>query len=100
MYLLATKLLADSYYYIGETKAAEEVYRHAINFVRELDFSNVRTLHYIHPNENLSDTVCELAEPYILAEQEKSVKLAKPYDTVELLLTGDEIMEVLENDEE
>lgn len=100
LYLLATKLLADSYYYIGETKAAEEVYRHAKNFVRELDFSNVRTLQYIHPNEDLSDTVCELAVPYILAEQAKSVELAKPYDTVELLLTGDEIMEVLENGEE
>lgn len=100
LYLLATKLLADSYYYIGETKAAEKAYKDAIIFVRSLDFTKVKTLQYIHPNEDLSDTVCELAEPYILTEQAKSIEIAKPYDTIELSLTGDEIMEVLENGEE
>ncbi len=99
LYLWATKLLADSYYYIGETKAAEKAYKDAICYVQSLDFTKVKTLQYIHPNEDLSDTVCELAEPYILNEQAKSIELAKPYDTVELLLAGDEIMEVLENDE-
>ena len=100
LYLWATKLLADSYYYIGETRAAEKAYKDAIAFVRSLDFTNVKTLQYIHPKEDLSDTVCELAVPYVLTEQAKSVELAKPYDTVELLLTGDEIKEAFENGEE
>lgn len=99
LYLLASKLLADAYYYLGETRAAEKSYEDAIAFVRTLDFSNVKTLQYIHPNEDLSDTVCELAEPYLLNERAKSIELAKPYDTVELLLTDNEIMEVLENGE-
>ena len=60
----------------------------------------MKTLQYIHPKEDLSDTVCELAVPYVLTEQAKSVELAKPYDTVELLLTGDEIKEAFENGEE
>lgn len=100
LYLWATKLLADSYYYIGESKAAEKTYRDAIAFARSLDFTNVKTLRYIHPKEDMSDTICKLAEQYILTEQAKSIELAKPYDTVELSLTGDEIMEVLGNGEE
>ena len=79
MYLWATKLLADSYYYIGETRAAEKAYKDAIALVRSLDFTNVKTLQYIRPKEDLSDTVCELAVPYVLTEQAKSVELAKPY---------------------
>ena len=39
LYLLATKLLADSYYYLGETKAAEKTYRDALTFVKSLDFT-------------------------------------------------------------
>ena len=97
LYLLATKLLADSYYYLGETKAAEKTYRDALTFVKSLDFTNVKTLRNIHPREDMSDTICSMAEPYVLNERDKSIQLAKPYNTVEILITGDEILEVLDN---
>ena len=100
LYLRATELLADSYYYIGENKAAQKTYEDAIQFARSLDFNKVKTLNYIHPEENFSDTVCEMAEQYVLREQAKSNELMRPYDTVELLLTGDEIVEALENGKE
>ena len=100
LYLWATKLLADSYYFCGETKAAEKAYKDAIDFIASLDFSNVRSLQNIHPEEDFTDTICFKAVPYILTEQAKSLQFAKPYDTVELLLSGDEIVEVLENGKE
>lgn len=100
LYLWATKLLADSYYYIDEPKAAEKAYRDAINFVNALDFSNVKTLKNIHPNEDLRDTICYNAEPYVLTEKKKSIELAKPYDSIEIFISGDDIVEVLENGEE
>lgn len=97
LYLWATKLLADSYYYCGEEKAAEKAYKDAISLIQSLDFSNVKSLKYIHPHEDFSETVCEKAVQYVLTEQENSIQLAKPYDTIELLMSGDEIMEVLDN---
>ena len=100
LYLLATQLLADSYYYIGESKAAEKAYKDAISFIKELDFTKVKTIQYIHPKEDFSDTVCEKAVPYVLSEQEKSLEHAKPYETVELILSGDDIVEALENGKE
>ena len=97
LYLWATKLLADSYYYCDEAKAAEKAYKDAISFIGSLDFSNIQTLQNLHPNEDFSDTICFKAVPYILAEQEKSLQMAKPYDTIELILTENEIMEALAN---
>ena len=99
LYLMATRLLADSYYFIHEEKAAEKTYQDAIDLIGSLDFTKVKTLQNIHPHEDFSDTVCEMAESYVLAEQEKSVELAKPYDTVELLINGDDIVEVLKSGE-
>ena len=63
--------------------------------MKSLDFTKVKTLKNIHPRMDFSDTICEKAVQYVLIEQEKSVQLAKPYDTIELILSGDEIMEVL-----
>ena len=95
LYLWATKLLAESYYYCGEEKAAEKAYKDSITLLKSLDFTKVKTLKNIHPRMDFSDTICEKAVQYVLIEQEKSVQLAKPYDTIELILSGDEIMEVL-----
>lgn len=100
LYLLATRLLADSYYYCGEPKAAEKAYNDAIAFIQALDFSNVKTLQYIHRKEDFSDTICDKSVSYVITEQEQSKLLAEPYNMVELKLTGDIIMEVLENGEE
>ncbi len=100
LYLLATQLLADSYNYCDESKAAEKAYKDAVSFIQSLDFTNVKTLQNIHRKEDFSDTICEKAVPYILTEQKHSEALAKPYDTIELKMTGDIIMEVLENGEE
>ena len=100
LYLYATKLLADSYFYCGEKKAAEKAYQDAIDLISGLDFCKVKSLKYIHPHTDFSDSVCELAVPFVLAEQEKSVEMAKPYDTIEMLINGDDIVEVLEDGEE
>lgn len=99
LYLLSTRLLAESYYYCGEAKAAEKAYQDAVDLIRTLDFSKVKTLHNIHPHEDFSDSICELAEPYVLSEQEECRELAKSYDSIELLISGDYLMEVLADGE-
>ena len=97
LYLLSTRLLAESYYYCGEVKAAEKTYQDAFELIKSLNFANVKTLQNIHPNEDFSDSICELAEPYVLSEQEECRELAKPYDSIELLVSGDSLLEVLED---
>ena len=100
MYLWATKLLADSYYYSREETAAEKTYKDAVEFIASLDFSKVRTIQNIHPKEDFSDTLCVKASRYVLAEQVKSKETAKPFDSIELSLDSEELLEELKNGEE
>lgn len=95
LYLAATRLLADSYLYCGERAAAENAYAGGIAFLRDLDFARVRTLRYTHPEDDFSDSLCERAVEYMESERTLSLETARPYDTIELTVTGEQIVQAL-----
>ena len=91
LYLVATQLLAESYLYCGEKNAAEKAYADGIAFLEGLDFGRVKTLQYIHPEDDFSDTICEQAAPYMESARTISLESARPYDVIELAVTGEQI---------
>lgn len=99
-YLKATQLLAASYAAVGDNEQAEHVYRSAIEFLQKLDFSKLQTLRYIHPEEQIRDTFCYHATEYVESEKVICLDEAKQYDYITLSVTGDELLEVLNNGRE
>ena len=91
-YLVATQLLAESHLYCGEWSTAEKVYAQGIDFLSGLDFRNVKSLQYIHPEDDFTDTICEQAVPYMQSAKTISLESARPYDYIELEVTGEQIL--------
>ena len=95
LYLLATKLIAESYIVCGQTEQAERELQRAEMEMEGIDFSAVKTLKYIHPDD--SDMLYYHAADYIAAEREDILSVAQEYDTISLKISGAKLLEVLEN---
>ncbi len=95
LYLLATKLIAESYIVCGQTEQAERELQRAEMEMEGIDFSAVKTLKYIHPDD--SDMLYYHAADYIAAEREDILSVAQEYDTISLKISGEKLLEVLGN---
>ncbi len=100
LYLKATQLLSFSYAVCGDMEQAKDVYETAKSFLESLDFSKLQTLRYIHPESVVRDTIAYCATEYVETDCTMCLEQAKPYDYVTISVSGDELMEVLENGRE
>ena len=96
-YLAATKLLAASYVMTGNTQTAKETFRLSEKVIRDIDFSKVETISYLH--KGLTDMFYTAPTDYISSERDVCLEEAKSYDYVALEVSGEELLEVLGNGE-
>lgn len=95
LYLQAAKLIATSYAIGGDLKTAEQSFRLAIQYTRSIDFGKVKSIGYRY--KDTSDMFFNKSVEYIETEQNLCVEQAKNYDFVTLEVSGEKLLEVLEN---
>ena len=95
LYLQSTKLIAASYAICGDLKTAEESFKIGEQFMRTIDFSKVKTIGYQH--KSASDMFYSAPAEYIEAERMICLDQAKNYDYVALEVSGEKLLEVLDN---
>ena len=96
LYLQSTKLIAASYTICGNIKTAEDTFRIAEQFMREIDFKKVKTIESIH-HDDLSDMFFYHSVEHLSAEKAICLEEAKNFDYVALEVSGEKILEVLNN---
>lgn len=98
LYLQATNLLATSYALCGNPETAEQTYSISESELEAIDFSKVETISYEY--SELKDMFYSDPVGYLATEQEKCLNKAKIYDYVALEVSGEKLLEVLENGRE
>ena len=98
LYLQATNLLATSYALCGNLETAEQTYSISESELEAIDFSKVETISYEY--SELKDMFYSDPVGYLATEQEKCLDKAKSYDYVALEVSGEKLLEVLENGRE
>ena len=97
MYIEATKMLAATFAYTGELAAVEQTFKKSIGFLEGLDFSNVKTIEASHKGVDFSEWFFNKPVVYVEAEKTPCLEAAKEYDYVQIELTGEELLEVIDN---
>lgn len=95
MYIQATKMLAATFAYTGEIEAVELTFNRSVAFLKEVDFSKVKTIELSHKDVDLSEWFFNRPIEYIEAEKAPCLEAAKEYDYVQIEITGDELLEVM-----
>lgn len=98
LYLQATNLLAASYVMCGNLKTAEQTYQISESALKAINFSKVKTICYEHPE--LKNTFYSDPVGFIETEKEVCLEDAQKYDYVSLEVSGEKLLEVLENGKE
>lgn len=97
MYIEATKMLAATFAYTGETAAVEQTFKKSISFLKEIDFSAVKTIGLSHKDVDLSDWFFNHPVEYIEVEKEPCLESAKDYDYVQIEVSGEDLLEVIKD---
>lgn len=97
MYIEATKMLAATFAYTGETAAVEQTFKKSISFLKGIDFSTVKTIGFSHKDADLSNWFFNHPVEYIEVEKAPYLELAKEYDYVQIEVSGDDLLEVIKN---
>lgn len=95
LYLQATKLLAASYAICGNLQTAEETFRLSEANMRKIDFSKVETIGFQF--KDLKEMFYSAPTGYITAERDVCMEDAKQYDYVALEVSGEKLLEVLDD---
>lgn len=96
LFLEATKMLAGSYIITGDTENAQRVFDMSVDKIGSVDFSKLKTIEYAHKNVEF-EKIYESAIQYLLEEKQLCIEDGKAYDCLEISLTGEELLEVIEN---
>lgn len=95
MYIEATKMLAATFAYTGEMAAVEQTFKKSVGFLESIDFSNVKTIEASHKNIDFSEWFFNKPVVYVEAEKTPCLESAKEYDYVQIEVTGEELLEVI-----
>lgn len=98
LYNKATRLLAMSWGLTGELDALQSTYDGSISFIKKLDYTNIKTIEYAHEKSDLSDLFYKSAISGMRNEKRVCLNAAKNYDYISIEISGDELLEVIEND--
>lgn len=97
LYLQATRMLAGAYAMIGDTDNAKMVFDMSIDKTKNLDFSKLKTIEFAHKNADI-EKIYESASEFLIEEKRICLEDAKEYDCLSISITGDKLLEVLENE--
>ena len=96
MLLESTRLLAASYAVVGDTDTAERVYEMTLTDLDAIDYSKVNTIEYLHRKSSF-ESFGELIPQYIETECHECLEKTQKFDTIEIEITGEELLEVISN---
>lgn len=96
LYLEATRLLAGSYLIVGDSENAQRVFDLSIEKVGAIDYSNLKTIEYAHKGAEFQKIYDDAVE-YLTTEKQICIEDGTAYDCLEITISGDELMEVIEN---
>ncbi len=96
-YLQATKMIAGSYLIEGDIQTAENAFLQSQEFLSKIDFSNVKTIGYIH--KDIGEMFFDYPVTYLETEKALTLDAAKEYDEISIQVTGDQLLEVLNKNE-
>lgn len=99
LYMQSTQMIAATYAIMGDLDNAELVYNTSIDRVKSIDFSNVKSIEYIHRNEDV-DWVYNNAVSYLNFEKRQCLQDGQHYDGIEIRISGDELLEAISNGRE
>ena len=97
MYVEATKMLATAYAYAGETGAVEQTFKKSVSFLKDIDFSAVKTIGISHKDADLSDWFFNHPVEYVEAVKRPCLEAAKDYDYGQIEVRGEDLLEVLKD---
>ena len=97
MYINATKMIATIYAYIKEPGLVEITIDQSKSFLREIDFSKLKTIERSHKEIDFSKWLFNHAVQYAEAERKPALEAAKEYDYILIEATREEIMEATNN---
>lgn len=100
LYLDATKLLAASYVFTGDTKAAEQVFYTSSDFIKGINFEAVKSIGYGKRKEEAKEMFYSDAVGYIETEHEQSKEESRDYDYMTIEVTGQRLLEALNDGRE
>ena len=98
LYNKATRLLAMSWGLTGELDALQSTYDGSISFIKQLDYTNIKTIEYSHEKSDLSNLFYKSGIPGMRKEKKVCLNAAENYDYISIEISGDELLEVIEND--
>lgn len=99
LYLQATKMLATTYTIMGDDANAEMVFNLSMDKMREIDFSKVKTIEYIHKKSDFESLPAHAVE-YLDNEKYFCLEDAKQYDCLEIRVSGDMLLEGISDERE
>jgi hypothetical protein len=95
LYLQATDMLAASYAIVGDMETAEKTYEISMAEMSQVDFRKIKTLDYL--DDNNEDLFYHNAVHYIEAEKELCIEQAEEFEYIQIAVTGEQLLEELEN---
>ena len=96
LYLEATRMLAGSYLIMGDTANAQKVFDISIDKVGSIDYSRLKTIEYSHKDGEI-EKIYENAIQYLSTEKQICIEDGTTYDCLEIAISGEEFMEVIED---
>lgn len=94
LYLQATKMLAGAYVAVGDIENAKRVFDMGIERLKNLDYTNLKTIEYAHKGVEF-EKIYEDATEYLIEEKTVFLKETKNYDCLSISLSGEDLLEVI-----
>lgn len=88
-------MIAASYVIVNKPEIAKQVFDKAMDDMKQVDFTNLKTIGFIHGNNK--EMLYHRAVEYIEVERDICIDDAKDYDLIELQVSGEKLKEVFEN---
>ena len=94
LYLQSTRMLADAYAIRGDNDAAQSIFTSAINELKGIDFSSVKTIEYSRKEKDFEKLYSNAAQ-FMEHEQQLCLDVVKEYDCLSISVNGEKLLEVI-----
>lgn len=99
LYLNATQMLAGSYVVVDDVENAQRVLDLGINKLESLDYTNLKTIEYIHKDADF-EKIYDICSKYLLEEKNDYLNNINDYECLSISIKGDDLLEAITNERE
>ena len=86
-------MLAAIFAYSGETAAVEQTFSRSIDFLKQINFENLKSIEYSHKGADFNDWFFNHPVEYIEIEKTSFIESSKDYDFLQIEITGEKLLE-------